>query len=156
MWKRFERKIRLCRLFFCWVFCVERSSFWLRALWFDCDSFFACCVWICYVFRDFFDFRRFFEWKLIVVCVVLFVEKRRIESKKKIVFTSCFFVCFFVNSFIESLLAFVLSVLESSFLISFEWSFAFLNSKKYEIVREKKNKVSWWKNCHKKRCFELL
>jgi hypothetical protein len=85
MWRRLERNIRLCCLFFCWIFCVKRRSFWLRVLWFDFNSFFACCVWVCCVFRDFFDFRRFFEWELIVVCVVFFVEKRRIENKKKLV-----------------------------------------------------------------------
>ncbi len=68
--------------------------------------------------------RRFLRWK------------KKSRKQKKIVFTSCSFVCFFVNSFVESLFVLVFLVLESNSLILFEWSSAFLNSEKYEIVRE--------------------
>jgi hypothetical protein len=78
------------------------------------------------------------------------MKKKKFEIEKEIVFIFCFSVCVFINSSTKSLFIFVFFAFES-----FEWSFVFLNSEKYEIVR-KKNKVFWWKDCHKKRCFELL
>jgi hypothetical protein len=98
-WKEFEKKIRVCRLFLCWIFCVERRSFRLWILWFDLDSFFAVCFWICCVSEFFFDFKKFREWRLVVVYVVLFDEKRRIKNWKK----NCLhfvFVCLFLSCFV--------------------------------------------------------
>jgi hypothetical protein len=69
------------------------------------------------------------------------VRKKESEIEKEVVFTSCLFVCSFVDSSIESLLVFIFSISELSFLILFVWSLsAFLNSKKYEIVRRKEKK----------------
>ncbi len=63
------------------------------------------------------------------------MRKKESETEKEIVFTFCSFVCVFINSSTKNLLAFVFSVSES-----FEWSSAFWNSKKYEIVRKEKIK----------------
>jgi hypothetical protein len=62
------------------------------------------------------------------------MKKKESEIEKKIVFIFCSFVCIFINSSIESLFVFVFFVFESSFVISFERSFAFLNSKKCEFI----------------------
>jgi hypothetical protein len=64
-------------------------------------------------------------------------EKEESEIEKKIVFIFCSFVYIFINSSIESLFAFVFFVFDLNFVISFERSSAFLNSKKSEIVRIK-------------------
>ncbi len=69
------------------------------------------------------------------------MKERESEIEKKIVFTSCSFVCFFVDSSIENVFVLIFSIFELSFLIFFVWSLsAFLNSRKYEIVRRKKKK----------------
>ncbi len=67
-------------------------------------------------------------------------QKKKYLIEKKNVFIFCFFVCVFVNSSIENLLVFVFFVFELSCLIFCVKSSAFLNSKKYEIVREEKKK----------------
>jgi hypothetical protein len=82
------------------------------------------------------------------------LTKKEFVNKKEIVFIFCFFVCVFVNSSTENLLAFVVFISGLSFSISCVESSAFLNSEKCEIVQKKK--VSWWKDCHKKRCYESL
>ncbi len=64
------------------------------------------------------------------------VRKKESEIEKEIVFTSCSSVCIFINSSIENLFAFVFFVSESSFVISFEKSSAFLSSEKCEFVQE--------------------
>jgi hypothetical protein len=67
-------------------------------------------------------------------------EKEEFEIEKEIVFIFCSSVYIFINSSIESLFAFVFFVFDLNFVISFEKSSAFLNSKKSEIVRIKKIK----------------
>jgi hypothetical protein len=106
--KDFEWRIRVCRLSFRWVFCVRERSFRLWILWFDFDSFFAVCVWICCVFDFFFDFRKFREWESIV-CVVLSSEKKRIWDWKRNFFYFvfvCLLFCRFRRSKICSFLFF--------------------------------------------------
>jgi hypothetical protein len=97
--KKFEKRIRVCRLFFRRIFYVREHSFRLWILWFDFDSFFVVCFWVCCVFDFLFDFRKLREWKLVVVCVVLLDEKRRIRNWKKsclhFVFVCLSFSCFF-------------------------------------------------------------
>jgi hypothetical protein len=69
------------------------------------------------------------------------MKKKESEIEKKIVFTSCSFVCSFVDSSIESLLVLIFSIFELNSLIFFVWSSsAFLNSRKYEIVRREEKK----------------
>jgi hypothetical protein len=69
------------------------------------------------------------------------MKEKEFEIEKRIVFISCSSVCFSVDSSIENLFAFIFSIFELSFLIFFVWSlFAFLNSRKYEIVWKKKKK----------------
>jgi hypothetical protein len=69
------------------------------------------------------------------------VRKKESEIEKKVVFTLCSSVCSSVDSSIESLLVFIFSISELNFLILFVWSLsAFLNSRKYEIVRKEKKK----------------
>jgi hypothetical protein len=68
----------------------------------------------------------------------LSIEKKEFEIEKKVVFIFCFFVCVFVNSWIENLFVFIFFVFELSLSIFYVKSFAFLNSKKCEIIREKK------------------
>jgi hypothetical protein len=67
-------------------------------------------------------------------------KKEEFEIEKKIVFIFCSSVYIFINLSIESLFAFVFFVFDLNFVISFERSSAFLNSKKSEIVRIKKIK----------------
>ncbi len=138
MWRRLERRIRVCRLSFRWIFCARERSFRLWILWFDLDSFSAVCVWICCFFYFLFDFRKLCEWESLV-CVVLFSEKERIWNWKKNRFHFLFFCFIFNNSSIENLFAFVFFVFESNFVISFERSFVFLSSEKCEFIqREEK------------------
>ncbi len=146
----FEWKIRVCRLFLCWVFCARERSFELWILWLDFDSFAIFCVWVCCVSCCFFDFRKSLEWKSIV-CVVLFDEKKRVRSWKK----SCLhfvFVCLSFSCFVcRKLVRFCLFCLWISWVI--------VCCSKFEKKRnrsKRRNKVFWWKNCHKKRCFESL
>jgi hypothetical protein len=69
------------------------------------------------------------------------MKERESEIEERIVFTSCSFVCSFVDSSIKSLFVLIFSIFELNFLILFVWSFfAFLNSKKYEIIRKEKKK----------------
>ncbi len=75
MWKRFKKKVRLCRLFFYWIFCVEKRLFWLRVLWFDFDFlFYLLCLsllrfsWFLWFQKNFRmkinrRLRRFFRWE---------------------------------------------------------------------------------------------
>jgi hypothetical protein len=69
------------------------------------------------------------------------MKERESKIEERIVFTSCSSVCSFVDSSIESLFVLIFSIFELNFLIFFVWSSsAFLNSKKYEIVRKEKKK----------------
>jgi hypothetical protein len=64
------------------------------------------------------------------------MKKKEVEIEKEIVFIFCSFVCIFINSSIENLFVFVFFVFESSFVISFKRSSAFLNSEKCEFVQK--------------------
>jgi hypothetical protein len=150
-WRKFERRIRVCRLSLCWIFCVERRSFRLWILWFDLDSFFVVCFWVFCVFEFFFDFKKSREWRLVVVYVVLFDEKKRVKSWKKnclhFVFICLFFSCFVCRKLVR-------------FCFFCFWiSWMIVCCSEFEEKRDrsqKRDKVPWWKNCHKKRCFEFL
>jgi hypothetical protein len=63
------------------------------------------------------------------------VKKKKLEIEKEIVFIFCSFFCVFISSSTKNLFVFVFFVFKL-----FEWSSAFLNSKKYEIVREEEIK----------------
>jgi hypothetical protein len=145
-WKevsKFESEKNLEEKFVCVVcFCVE--FFLSKNVKFDCqfcDSiliFFLLLVFEFVAFSIFSSILKNFVSENQSSVSFRSVKKKKSEIEKKIVFISCSFVCFLVNSSIKNLFAFVFFVFESSFMISFEKSSVFLNSKKCEIVQKKK------------------
>ncbi len=155
LWREFKRRIRVCRLFFRWICRVRERSFELRILWFDFDSFSTFCVWVCCVFCCLFDFKKLREWNSIV-WVVIISRKRRIWNWKKNRFYFLFF-CLHFHQFVDrKSIRFCLFRLWFKF-CDFVWEIVcFFEFEKERNRSNKRDRVSWWKDCYKKRCFESL
>jgi hypothetical protein len=96
--KEFERRIHLCRVFFCRIFCLEKRAFWIWVLRFDFCLFCFFCrefLWVWFFWFDCQSFRRksirdkkfFFEFVCFLVDnrVVENIEfrKKSLREKKK-------------------------------------------------------------------------